>query len=321
MTRRRSVRPSVEGLEFRALQSGVPAATAEVSTAKPRLLPVQVRLNQRYQAANGRSETVDVIVPRGKKPAGGRPLVVAFPGGGWREANRPVLTAQVQALARRGYVVAVPDVAYASSTSGTRVWPLNFEDARAAIRWFRSHPKQYGINPDKIVALGQSAGGHLASLLGTDPDEPIGADGLPAPDRGAAPRVSAKVQAVVNMYGPTDLNELAKAGGLALSFLQTFLGGNPDQVPGRYSNASPVTHVSSDDPPFLFLIGTRDTLITPRSESAMVAKLRAAGVPTKVVYVNAGHGFFLSGNRPASTLGRTADFLDRALNRRGEGIG
>lgn len=322
MTRRRTARPSIEGLEPRWTPSAGPAAAA-VSTPRPRNLPIQVLSNRRYEASHGRFETMDVIMPQGRKPEGGWPLVVAFPGGGWRKADRPVLTAQLGALAQRGYVVAVPDVAYASSKLGTRVWPLNFEDARSAVRWFRSHSKQYKINPGKVAALGQSAGGHLASLLGSYPDDPIGDDGLPAVGKAAQdrPRVSARVQAVVNMYGPTDLNELAKAGGLALSFLQTFLGGNPDQVPGRYANASPVAHVSSDDPPFLMMIGAKDALITPRSQSAMIAALRADGVPTKVITVNAAHGFYLTGSRPSSTLGQAADFLDKALNRQGEGIG
>lgn len=315
--------PVAESLEGRSLQAVMAApivaasspGTVEVGrNGGTRFLAVQ------YQAAGGRTERMDLYLPTTPAPPGGRGAVLGFPGGGWREANRPYLGAQMAALAKKGYVAASVDVAYASDKSGTRIWPLNFEDARQAVRWIRSHAANYGINPDKIAVLGQSAGGNLASLLGTWPDDPIRPDGLPGPDSGASPAVSSRVQAVIDMYGPADLTALYAQGGKVTSYLDTFLGGSPATAPGRYQAASPIRHVSADDPPFLILQGSGDPTVRVSQATNFGAALKAAGVPVKtVIYPGVGHGFEIVGKR-RNSLPAILDFLDRAFNQGGAGI-
>ena len=87
-------------------------------------------------------------------------------------------------LARHDYVVV--SVEYLLSKPGSPSWPANFEDVREAVRWVRRHADEYGIDPDRIVAMGASAGGHLSALLGTYPDGPVAVAGLPLPRAGTA---------------------------------------------------------------------------------------------------------------------------------------
>ena len=96
-------------------------------------------------------------------------------------------------LAQRGMVVFAID--YRLARPGSPSWPAVVDDLREAVRWVRRHSGEFGVDPGRIAVMGQSSGGHLASLLATLPDEP-GPDG-----------VSSRVQAVVSFYGPSDLPE------------------------------------------------------------------------------------------------------------------
>src|SRR6185437_9092859 len=141
---------------------------------------------------------------------GGWPAVVAFPGGGWRWASKSQYGESVGALAKDGFVVAVADYTYSSGAAGSRAWPADFNDARNAVRWVRSNANRLDVNPDKIAAEGVSSGSNLANLLGTYPDGPVSGDAPPADPTGPGTPdgVSARVQAVVDFYGPVDLTNL-----------------------------------------------------------------------------------------------------------------
>ena len=221
-------------------------------------------------------------------------MILAFPGGGWRHADRKDYGRSASTFTSYGYAVAAVDYTYAEPGGGPS-WPANLEDARAAVGWARAHAVEYGLNPDKVVAMGESAGAHLALLLATDP--------------------SIGLRAVVDVYGATDLAALyAESRAEVLPYFHTFLGGPPSQFPDRYADASPLRHVSASTAPILIYQGLADRTVLPSQALALDAALTKAGVRHKlVVFEGITHGFrFAIG--PYNFVPEIAAFLDEALD-------
>jgi len=240
-----------------------------------------------YRTAGTRRATLDVYLPpRGSSaaaPASPRPAVIAIHGGSWiggsmtdyrsDPRNRVVIR-----LAQRGLVVLAID--YQLARPGHPSWPAVLGDLREAVRWTRRHAREFNIHPDRIAVLGQSAGAHLAALLATLPDEP-GPDG-----------VSSRVQAVVSFYGPSDLARLMASRHLAHEPVRTFLGGRAAERAESVADASPLNHVSRDDPPMLLLHGSDDLWVPPEQSVLMAEALKRAGVRHQLIVVpGARHGF------------------------------
>jgi acetyl esterase/lipase len=168
-------------------------------------------------------------------------------------------------FAQRGYVAASMEY----RLSGEAVFPAQFDDVRAAIRFLRESAPQFGIDPKRIAVWGQSAGGNLAALAGTT------GSGAERPD------------AVIDWNGPADLlepRELArlldqKARQHAPTIaLERLLGGPVDEHRELARAASPVNFASPGDPPFLILHGTADPEVDISQSRALYQALRAANV-------------------------------------------
>ncbi|AGA26263.1 alpha/beta hydrolase [Singulisphaera acidiphila] len=246
-----------------------------------------------YRSVAGREVRLDVYLPTAPPPQGGRPAVVTIHGGGWRGGSKRDMKLMSIQLAEHGYAVVAID--YLLSRPGRPSWPGNFEDTREAVRWVRRHAADYGVNPDRIAALGVSAGGHLAALLGTYPDGPVDPDARDRSSASASPSpsaVSARVQAVVDLYGPADLLASRSSLPLPSTPVTLMLGGTLKEMPGRYEAASPVHHVSPEDPPMLLIHGRDDRLVPLEQSQALAATLAEAGVAHRLIEVdNAAHGF------------------------------
>jgi acetyl esterase/lipase len=252
--------------------------------------------NLTYTAPRMAPEHLDLYLPAGTPPAGGWPVILAFPGGGWRWASRQQYGEQVAVLTKAGFAVAGVDYAYAGSTpNGTHNWPVPLEDAQQAVRWTREHAGAFHLNPNEIVAMGDSAGANLALLLGTYPAGPVQTDSPPSGPTADTSPVSDKVQAIVDFYGPTDLTALYNESRTAvLPYFDTYLGGNPAQYPGRYAAASPMTYLNSNTPPVLIVQGLADDTNLPSQSTSLDAALTRAGVPHQLITVSwATHGFGL----------------------------
>jgi acetyl esterase/lipase len=237
------------------------------------------RTNVVYRVVGTRRARLDVYLPEARGARGGRPAIVAIHGGGWRggskrDWNLDELGRMAPQLARHGYVVFAVD--YLLARPGAPSWPDCLDDVRAAVRWVRLHAAEYDVDPHKVAAVGASAGGHLAALLGTcsDPADP------------------ARVQAVVDLYGPSDLRALWEANQPAGGPAALLLGGSPRDVPDRYEEASPLRHVSSADPPMLLIHGADDARVPLAQSETLAAALQGAGVPHRLIVVaGARHGF------------------------------
>jgi len=207
-------------------------------------------------------------------------------------------------LAEQGYVVAAID--YRLSRPGRPSWPTNFEDCRAAVRWLRHHAGDYQVDPNRLVALGVSAGGHLATLLGTSSEAPL--------DSASSTETSARVQAVVDFYGPIDLEGKFASRPLPATPVGLMLGDVRRSFPMRARAASPLTHLSADAPPMLLIHGRDDQLVPLEQSQILAVALERAGVPHRLIELDhATHGFgFHVAQR--SLLPEILAFLDSVWN-------
>ena len=194
-------------------------------------------------------------------------------------------------------------------------YPAPIEDVQRAARFIRYHAADYGIDPDRIGAMGGSSGGHLVSLLGV-------LDGLGDPhDPDPVNRVSSKVQAVVGRAVPADLAKIATMSArpaVALLIGASISARNPGIEEMRlYQNASPITYVSSDDPSFLFIHGDADKTIPYSQAGLFAAKLKEVGVEANVLTVPGGdHGFdFPGATAMPDWQGAMIDWFDEHLKR------
>ena len=212
-----------------------------------------------------------------------KPTIVYFPGGGFTSADFEKFTEMRYALARAGFVVAAAEY---------RVVPTKFpalvEDGKAAVRYLRAHAEEYGIDPDRIGVLGDSAGGYLVQMLGTT-------SGEKGWDKGDWLDKSSDVQAVVSMYGISNLLSIGSGLGKELedvhrspAVTEALLLNGPafNTNPGKSIfddeaaalRASAVGHVDGTEPPFLLLHGSGDKLVSPKQSAEIFERLKAKKV-------------------------------------------
>ncbi len=266
----------------------------------------RVERNVVYGRAERKELVMDLVFPaNGSAP---HPVVLNLHGGAWAEGSKSVGTSWLAApeLVGRGYVFA--SIYYRLAPQ--HKFPAQIEDAKCAVRFLRAHAAEYSLDPNRIVALGSSAGGHLAALLGTT-DAAAGFD-----TSGGWTNESSRVQAVVDLFGHADLAYAIQHRERVRMIAQSVFGTKSSEAILR--RASPVSYVTPDDPPFLLVHGERDGMVPVRQSELMKAALEEQGVPVQLVVVkHAGHCLVPAGGRPnpsRETLGRLiADFADRVL--------
>jgi acetyl esterase/lipase len=261
---------------------------------------VRTQRNLVYGKGGDTDLKLDLAMP--KNGPGPFPAVVCIHGGGWRGGKRQDLAKLIEFLAGKGYVAVT--VSYRLSDKAR--FPAQIEDCKAAVRWLRANAKKYQVNPDRIGAIGFSAGGHLVCLLGTS-DKKDGLEG-----KGGNADQSSRVQAVVSFFGPTNFNTKDWSDQVEETFLIPLLGATYKDKPELYKRVSPINYVTKDDPPFLFFHGTKDTLVGLRHSNELAAKLKKAGVAAEVVEVKGeGHGW--KGKKLTQTLDQSVAFFDKTL--------
>ena len=232
------------------------------------------RLSDLTFLAPERKEKLDLYLPNGPDRLD-RPAVVFIHGGGFTGGDKAEYrSASVSAdLARAGYVVVSCNYVLGPKTK-EGVWPQNIADCREAVRWVRGHAKELGVNPDRIAVAGGSAGGYLALMVGLS-DDKTGPGGDPKAT------VSAKVSAVIDMYGVVNFSKHGKG-----------------EVPGvgtaQQAAYLPALQADSKDPPVLILHGTADTTVDIQQSKDMAAALAKAKVAHELIVVDgAPHTFDL----------------------------
>jgi len=261
---------------------------------------------------------LDLARPRTAK--GRLPTVLLLHGGGWIRGDKRDVLPIVRLLAEEGYVAVTAQYRLARLGGDPRrnpaPWPAQIEDVKCAVRYLRANAARWSIDPERIAAMGFSAGAHLAMLLGTM-DTADGCEGT-----GGCAEASSKVDAVVSFFGPTDMGvrapspaeiaklslkekqRVAKAWALGAIFGPRFR-----EDPTR---ASPLSYVDATDAPMLLFQGTRDTLVQPENAELMMDALTRAGVGGKVVFhLGKGHGRgWLKDPIATDAMQDVLDFLD-----------
>ena len=270
-----------------------------------------------YAALPGsRPLELDLVLPT--EADGPLPVVVFLHGGGWRLGSRHTAgpmyrdasPTPFERLAQAGIAVASVDY----RLSGEATFPAQLHDAKAAVRWLRARAADLGVDPDRIAAWGESAGGHLAELLGlTGDDESLEGDvGVIG--------TSSRVGAVVAWYAPSDVAAVATDTGVDPADPSTreaqLLGAPAPRVPELAAQASPVTHVTPGAPPFLLVHGAADRVIPCVQSERLFSALQEAGVEVEYeVYEGADHMWLGSPVAAEQALDRTVDVLSRQLGR------
>lgn len=247
--------------------------------------PVEALKDAAYVPGDGHSRSLDLYLPK-KKEAAPWPLIVWIHGGGWAEGDKA--GAAPVSFTENGYAVA--SINYRLTNEAK--FPAQIQDCKAAIRYLRSRAAEFGYDPERIGVAGDSAGGHLALLVGTSA-------GAAALEPSGAADATAPVQAVCDYYGPSDLSTIFqqmpaegiqhpdKPGGL----VYRLLGGLVKDLPESAKAASPVTYIDPKDPPVLIFHGAKDSLVPVAQSKEMKDALEAAGVKvTLTVVPGAGHG-------------------------------
>jgi len=227
------------------------------------------------------------------------PAVIYIHGGGWvggSNKHAPILQ-----IAQAGYFAA--SIEY--RLSDVAKWPAQIQDCKLGVRWLRANATTYNVDPNRIGAWGDSAGGHLITCLGTM------ADIKEYEGDGGYPGVSSAVQAVVDFYGPTDFITPNIYTPEALRLTQGLFGVPRDQNPDLWKSGSPVFYVKAGDPPMFLVHGDSDMLVPLAQSTVFDAALTKAGVPHQLLIVkNAGHGFR---PKPGTTIDPSNADINKAV--------
>lgn len=238
------------------------------------------------------------------------PCVVYVASGGFSKSDPFTADLNMRvAIARKGFVVAT--ICHRIGIASGK-WPTPLEDLKQGVRWLRAHADDLNIQKEHIGAIGTSAGGYFATMLGVT-------GGIESLDTGEYLNESSDIQAVVDLYGPSDLtiigaglddafpderndegkgyesNHYSSATPEALMVNGSAMGLNPggsvQDTPETAAAASPFTYIGPEDPPFLILHGDKDTSVSPVASMALFNRLKDAGVDaTRYVIEGAAHG-------------------------------
>jgi len=224
---------------------------------------------------------LDLAIPTGASAP--CPAVVVIHGGGWIEGDKSSFSSDdrgtpgnIVDFAKLGFVAATINYRLADEA----IYPAALDDCREAIRYLRANAEQFHIDATRIGVYGNSAGGHLALLLGMAAEPP-------AVVSSGTPRISCAVQAVASDSGPIDLARQHQQNQLRV-VIEKFLGGPPQEARlTRYHEASPSQHISSHIPPLLLIYGVNDEQVDIHTADDFVAAL-ARGGHKDVTYLRLG---------------------------------
>ena len=221
--------------------------------------------------------------------------------------------APFERVAAAGFAVVSADYRLSSQA----VFPAQLQDAQAAVAWLRARAAEYNVDPDRIYAWGDSAGGHLACLVG------LGANPGSGTADPSVPAANASVAAVAAWYPPTDLvhmGEQALPNAVATaddpgSREALLIGAQPADAPDKAAAASPLTYAGEHAPPFFLAHGTADRFVPAAQSTTLAAALEAAGADVELLLIEgADHMWSLPDKSPAAVqkvLDATIDFFRR----------
>jgi acetyl esterase/lipase len=245
-------------------------------------------------------QRLDVYLPKEATSPARHPAVLWIHGGGWTEGDKRLGPNSISVLS--GLLVERGFVAFACNyrLRPKHLHPAQVDDVQRAVRWIRANADKYQVDPDRIGAVGISAGGHLACMLAVRDTRASQNDRLDA--------YSSRVRVAVSLNGPTDLRASAESTPILTDVVQRLTEGDPQRI----ADASPIVFVDSNSAPILFIIGEKDPLIPNSHATRMAEQMRQKGVAAEVLVLpGAGHAIFPSITPRARDA--LVDFFDRHL--------
>ena len=249
---------------------------------------------------DGQELRLDFYAPSTADHARRAPCIVMIHGGGWDSGDRKQLDDWNFILAARGYAVA----AISYRLAPRAIWPAQREDILASIAWLKAHADQLGIDATRLVLMGRSAGGQLATAVSYGAHDPA-------------------IRGVVALYAPHDMpfawSVSREDDALnSVNLMKQYFGGPPD-IPerlARYESASGQLLARADSPPTLLIHGVPDTLSWFRHSERLAARLQELGVRHYYLCLPwATHGFDFNPDGPGGQLADEAigEFLAATL--------
>lgn len=282
------------------------------TSLQPPIVPDQKEYIEVVYAMGSSAQKLDIFLPTsGTAPF---PVLMWIHGGGWKGGDKAEFrtTNRKSELLKRGYAVVVINY----RLSGEAKFPTQIYDVKAAIRWVKANATTYAMNAEKIGVWGSSAGGHLSALAGVSGNVPDLED-MSQGNSG----FSSNVQVVIDWYGPVDLlkmDEMAIAQGCsgsthnaATSAESELVGYQITTQPALVANVSPLTYITSDDPPIFMEHGLLDCTVAYNQSQLLYDQLLPVlgGEKLKLKFLaNTGHGGGLFGDN--DTITEAIDFLD-----------
>lgn len=237
---------------------------------------------------------MDIMKPVTKELS---PAVLFIPGGAFISSNKNKYFQTKLELAEAGYVVASIEYRVAP----TVLFPEPLKDVKSAIRFLRANATRFGIDPNRIAIMGNSAGGYLAAFTGVT-------NNMKEYDEGDYLNQNSSVSAVIDLYGPSDLTKIGigyskeeenlhYSASAPEAIWVNGLSGNNKTAAGilvneeRAKKANPLTFISKNTPPFLVMVGDKDIRVSPNQSELLHDALIEKGVDsTFFIIKGAGHG-------------------------------
>lgn len=247
----------------------------------PAPVPVKVEVRE-FAEHDGQKLVFHFYRSAARAPA---PCVVVIHGGGWESGSPDEFTAFNQLLARRGYAVAAIQYRFAPRWP----WPAQRDDVLAALRFLKERAAEFGIDPQRFVILGRSAGGQIAAAVAYAAHDPA-------------------IRGCIAFYAPADMHfahEFARADDIisSLGLVLRYMGDPPATVRANYDSASAIRLADHSSPPTLLLHGRRDPYVWYLQSQRLAARLEALGVRHFFLDLPwATHGFDFNPHGPGGQL-------------------
>ncbi len=235
-----------------------------------------IHSNIPYNNDTLKKHLLDIYLPANAK--GEMPLVVFIHGGGWigndKYADMGYMTNTINSMLENGFAMASIDYRFAQNA----VFPAILQDCNKAVSFLYDNADKYSLDKNRIALMGFSAGGHLASLMGTSQNNKVENLYFSNSYR------PFKYKAVVDFYGPTDLtllpgNEDEKSPEAIL------IGAKPLERPDLAKAASPITYIDKNDPPFIIFHGEKDNIVSNKQSKLFHSWLNHFGVKSELTIV------------------------------------
>jgi acetyl esterase/lipase len=254
-----------------------------------------IRANVVYGRENNYETKLDAYIRRDAQ--GPQPALIFIHGGGWIGGTKEAAFFSLEPWLAMGWNVF--NVEYRMAQ--TSLAPAAVEDCQCALRFIVGHAKEYNVDVNRVVVMGESAGGHLALTTAMIPASVGFERQCPAEFgmnafTGGGEKELPKVAAVLDWYGITDLNDML-SGPNQRAYAVEWFGSLPNKEE-LAKKVSPLTYVRRDVPPILIIHGDADPIVPYSQATRLRDALTTAGAPNDMYTVHGGgHGNYSAAER------------------------